>query len=177
MSENNAPSQTTDTTAAPNEGNGNGEASPQLLELQTQLKDKENKYLYLYADFENYKKRAVKERSDAQKFGWESVARDLLLVLDNLERGLQYAPAGTDANLLAGLQMTAKQFRETLERQGVQIISAVGQVFNPELHEAVGQEPSDQSSGTIIKEEQKGYTLHGRLLRAARVIISSGPQN
>lgn len=148
-----------------------------VAELEQQLKDKESRYVYLYADFENYKKRAVKERSDAQKFGWESVARDLLSVLDNLERGLAHAPQSTDASLMAGLNMVSKQFRETMERQGVQVIPSLKQVFNPELHEAIATENSDEKSGVIIREEQRGYTLHGRLLRAARVVISSGPKN
>lgn len=153
------------------------ETSSKLVELENELKNKESKYLYLYADFENYKKRAIKERSDAIKFGWENVARDLLSVLDNLERGLAHAAPGTDPNLIAGLNMVSKQFRESMERQGVQSIATDKQKFDPEFHEAVATENSDVASGHIIREEQKGYTLHGRLLRAAKVVISSGPKN
>ncbi|MCM0605077.1 MAG: nucleotide exchange factor GrpE [Xanthomonadaceae bacterium] len=167
MSENQTQSQSTETVAS--EGS-------KIAELELQLKERENKFLYLYADFENYKKRAVKERSDAQKFGWENVARDLLSVVDNLDRGLAHAPATTEANFMAGLNMVAKQFRETMERQGVQTIPSLKQIFNPELHEAIATEYSDEKSGLIIREEQKGYTLHGRLLRASRVVISSGPK-
>jgi molecular chaperone GrpE len=154
---------------APSNGHGS------TAELEAQLKEKDSKYLYLYAEFENYKKRAVKERSDAMKFGWESVARDLLQVTDNLERGLAHAPAGTDKNLMEGLNMTLNQFRSTLQKQGVQQIQTLGQPFNPEFHDAVGQEPSDKPAGTITQEQLKGYTLHGRLLRPASVIVSMGP--
>lgn len=151
------------------------DADKKIQELEAQLKEKDSKYLYLYAEFENYKKRAIKERSDAMKFGWENVARDLLEVTDNLERGLAHMPEGTDKNLAAGLNMTLSQFRSAMAKQGVAPIETVGQVFNPEFHDAVGQEPSDKPSGTITREQLKGYTLHGRLLRPASVVISTGP--
>ncbi len=145
-----------------------------IQQLEAQLKEKDNKYLYLYAEFENFKKRAVKERSDAIKFGWENVARELLQVADNLERGLAHMPEGTDKNLAEGLKMTLNQFRSAMQKQGVAPIESVGQPFNPELHDAVGQEPSDKPQGTITQEQLKGYTLHGRLLRPASVVVSSG---
>lgn len=146
-----------------------------IAALEEQVKEKESKYVYLYADFENFKKRAIKERSDLMKFGWESVARDLLQVSDNLERALQFAPETTDKNLLDGIKMVHGDFVGTLGRQGVTPIQSLNQTFDPNLHEAVGQEASDQPSGTIIREHAKGYTLHGRLLRPARVVISGGP--
>lgn len=151
------------------------EAAPQD-DLQAQLKEKEAKYVYLYAEFENYKKRAIKERSDLLKFGIENAARDLLQVVDNLERALAHAPAATDKNLIEGLKMVVSQFQATLQRQGITLLTAVGQAFDPNLHEAVGQEPSNSPAGTVVREELKGYTLHGRLLRPARVVISSGVQ-
>ena len=150
------------------------EKSPEMI-LTEKLAHSEEKYKYLYADFENYKKRAIKERQDAMKFGWENVAGEMLGVLDNLDRALQYAKPETDANLLSGLKMVAQQFITTLSKQGVAEIPSIDQPFNPELHEASGQIPSDKPAGTIIQELQKGYTLHGRLLRASRVMLSSGP--
>jgi molecular chaperone GrpE len=146
-----------------------------ILDLEVQLKEKDAKYLYLYAEFENYKKRAIKERSDAMKFGWENVARDLIEVMDNLERGLAHMPASTDKNLAAGLNMTLTQFRTAMQKQGVALVETVGKPFDPEFHEAIGQEPSEQPEGTIVREQLRGYTLHGRLLRPASVMISSGP--
>ena len=151
------------------------ELQKRTQELEAQSKEKENKYLYLYAEFENYKKRAVKERSDAMKFGWEGVARDLLQVADNLDRALSHIPSGTDKNLADGLNMILAQLRNTMQKQGVQTVDCLGKLFDPELHEAVGQEPSEKPSGTITQEQLKGYTLHGRLLRPANVIVSMGP--
>lgn len=149
-------------------------AEKRIAELEAQVKEKEAKYLYLYADFENFKKRAVKERSDLVKFGWESVARELLQVIDNLERAIHHMPPGTDKTLADGIQMVLNQFRAALAHQGVQTIETAAKPFDPNLHEAVGQESSDQPEGTVIQEHQKGYTLHGRLLRPARVIVSAG---
>jgi molecular chaperone GrpE len=145
-----------------------------IADLEAQVKEKEGKYLYLYAEFENAKKRAIKERSDLIKFGWENVARDLLQVVDNLDRAVEHIPAGTDANFAAGLKMIATQFKSAMQKQGVEEVSSIAKPFDPNLHEAVGQEPSEQPEGSISKELSKGYTLHGRLLRPARVVVSSG---
>jgi molecular chaperone GrpE len=152
-----------------------------IQELEAQLKEKEQKYVYLYADFENFKKRAVKERSDLLKFGWESAARSLLEVIDNLERALAHMPktpngseSAAHKTLEEGLKMVLNQFKAVLEKQGVQAVSTELQMFDPNLHEAVGQESSDKPHGQVLKEETKGYTIHGRLLRPARVIISGG---
>jgi molecular chaperone GrpE len=145
-----------------------------LAAAEARVTEEKNKYLYLYADFDNFKKRTVKERSDLLKFGWENVARDLLSVIDNLERAVEHMPANVDANLRTGIEMTLSQFRSTLERQGVTPITSDGSLFNPDLHEALGQEPSDAAAGTITKTLVKGYTLHGRLLRPSRVVVSTG---
>lgn len=148
-----------------------------IQELEAQVKEKEQKYVYLYADFENYKKRMVKERSDLIKFGWEAGARELLEVIDNLERALAHMPKTSEAShktLEDGIKMVLNQFRAVLEKQGVHPIKTEDQPFDPNLHEAVGQEPSDQPQGHIVREETKGYTLHGRLLRPSRVILSAG---
>jgi molecular chaperone GrpE len=149
------------------------ELEAQLAQLP-ELKEKEARYLYLYADFENFKKRAAKERTDLIKFGWEPVARDLLEVLDNLDRAVQHIPPGTDKNLTTGLQMVMQQFRATLEKQGVQKIEALGKPFDPNFHEAVASQPSDEPADQVIQEQQAGYTLHGRLLRPSQVVVSTG---
>jgi molecular chaperone GrpE len=149
-------------------------ASSEVEQLQAKLKEAEQKYIYLYADFENFKKRAIKERQETIKFGWENVASSLLEVLDNLDRALQFAKPDTDPGLMSGLKMVSQQFKATMEKQGIAEIKSIDQSFNPELHEGVGQIPSDKPEGTIVQEAQKGYTLHGRLLRPSRVLISSG---
>jgi molecular chaperone GrpE len=145
-----------------------------IAELEALVKEKESKYLYLYAEFENFKKRTVKERSDLLKYGWEGLAHELLEVLDNLERALSHLPPTTDKNVLGGLNMILSQFRTTLQKQGVQEIGSLHAPFDPNVHEAVAHEPSDKPEGTITAEHHRGYTLHGRLLRPARVTVSAG---
>jgi len=148
-----------------------GPSEPEALRNEAQ--EQRNKYMYLYAEFENYKKRVIRERSDLIKFGHESLARDLLQVSDNLERALAHSSGG-DA-LVTGIKMVHSQLVDTLSRFGVTSVSALGQKFDPQLHEAVGSEKTDDASkdGTVVQEHQKGYTLHGRLLRPARVVIAT----
>jgi molecular chaperone GrpE len=87
---------------------------------------------------------------------------------------MAHVPAETDKNLVVGLQMVIQQFKSTLQRNGAEEIQTLGKPFDPNMAEAVGQEPSDQPAGTVIQEHSKGYMLHGRLLRAARVVVSAG---
>jgi molecular chaperone GrpE len=175
MSENTQTAENIENTDEPTLASGEitKEKSAEAI-LTEKLAHADEKYKYLYADFENYKKRAIKERQDVMKFGAENTVTELLPVLDNLDRALQYAKAETDPNLMSGLKMVAQQFKAALEKQGVAEISTTDQAFNPELHEAVGQIPNEKAAGTIVQEQQKGYTIHGRLLRASRVLLSSG---
>ncbi len=155
-----------------------GDATPSpIAELEKKLKEAEQKHVYLYAEFENFKKRALREQQETIKFGWKNVAANLLEVLDNFERALTFAKPEGDPDLVSGLKMVSQQFKSVLEKQGVTEIQTADQAFNPELHEAVGQIPSEKAAGIIVQEQQKGYTLHGRLLRPSRVLISTGPTN
>jgi molecular chaperone GrpE len=171
--------QSTEKTSPANGASGAPEdaAEKKIQELEAQLKEKEQKYVYLYAEFENFKKRVVKERADLMKFGFENAARELLEVVDNLERALAHMPKTgehSQKTLEQGLHMVLNQFKAVLEKQGVTTIDAKEKDFDPNVHEAVGHEPSDQPEGKIVREESRGYILHGRLLRPARVVISSG---
>lgn len=159
---------------APTSDQPNLKLEQKITELAGQVKEKEDKYLYLYADFDNFKKRSARERLDLLKFGWEPLARDLLSVLDNLERAMAHVPENIDKNWLKGIDMVQGQLRAALEKQGIQFIVAQENPFDPNFHEAVGQEASKLPAGTIVREESRGYTLHGRLLRPSRVVISAG---
>ncbi len=165
-----APEQTAPESVVPE-----AQATP-VAELEKRLKDAEQKHIYLYAEFENFKKRAIREQQEAAKFGWKNTALDLLEILDNFERALLFAKPDADPALVDGIKMVSQQFKATLEKQGVAAIPTSGQAFNPDLHEAVGQLPNDLPAGTIVQEQQRGYTLHGRLLRPARVLLSAGPK-
>ncbi len=150
------------------------EAQKKIEELEVQLKDKDQKYLYLYAEFENFKKRSIKERSELIKYGTEPLAREILDVIDNLERAISHMPKDTDKTLGEGLHMVLNQFRAILQKQGIEHIKSVEQSFDPNFHEAISSEQSDHPEGTVVKEHMRGYTIHGRLLRPARVVVSGG---
>jgi len=145
----------------------------QLEEKTRQAAEYFDKWIRLQAELENYKKRIQKEKSDQMKFGNESLLRNLLPVLDNLERAIDHAKNGSAAEpLIAGVEITVKQFLNILEQFGVKPIPAAGEVFDPEKHEAVSQMESDLESNRVISEVQKGYFFHERLLRPAKVIVS-----
>ena len=131
--------------------------------------------LRLAADFENYRKRAQREMDDARKYGIERLLRDLLPVIDNLDRALQHAEGNTDP-VIEGVRMVAKQVREVLAIYGVLAFSSVGEPFDPERHEAVAQVQTDtHPPGSIMEEMLKGYKIHERLLRAAQVVVAAPP--
>jgi molecular chaperone GrpE len=151
------------------------ETAAKIAKLEEQVKAEQQKYVYLYADFDNYKKRVARERDDLLKYGFEKAARDVLQVADNLQRAVDHIPESTDKTLRSGVQMVLDQLNQTLQRHGVEAVASAGKPFDPNLQEAVGQQPSESPAGTVIQEHQKGYVLHGRLLRPARVVISAGP--
>jgi molecular chaperone GrpE len=155
--------------------NGQDEA-PQtnpIEDLEAKLKEEKNKYLYLYSDFENFRRRNERERIDFFKFGHERFLKDLVLILDNFERAIKQAKDLNEKSAVTqGIEMIHYQFLEALKNQGVSEIKAVGEKFDPGLHEAIGEEESDQESGIITKEHLKGYRLHDRLLRAAKVVVT-----
>lgn len=172
--ENLANSSTNGAAAQPSE-----EAAPKdpLTEAQEKIKDLDKKYLYLYSDFENFRRRAETERLNYIKFGHENFLRDQLQILDNFDRAIEQArgfkpekssPLG---QILMGLEMIHFQFLESLKSQGVTELKTSGEKFNPAFHEAIAEEEKpDAEAGTILKELGRGYLLHGRLLRPARVI-------
>lgn len=147
---------------------------PPAEDLASQNAALKDQLLRLAADFENFRKRMRREQDDLRRFAVEGVVRDLLPVLDNLERALQHG-AENDP-LVAGVRMVAKQFVDALATYGVRPFSSVGATFDPERHEAVSQAPAgDVSPGTVLEELVRGYLLHDRLLRPARVVIAQAP--
>ena len=156
------------------------ELSPEKLQAQLEEKTREasecfDNWLRLRAEFENFKKRMQKEKGDLVKFGNESLLKALLPVLDNLARAIDHGRnANENSPLLEGVEMTFKEFLNTLDRFGVKPVPAMGEVFDPEKHEALSQEESDQEANQIIAVVQNGYFYQDRLLRPAKVIVSKG---
>ncbi len=155
----------------------------QLLEAKAQeLKAQEDKYLRLAAEFENYKRLTQREQREAARFANENLLKELLPILDNLERAIQSgknttATAEISNGLLQGVELTLKQFLETVGRFGVRPLLSVGSPFDPACHQAVTRlESSTQPANTVVEEYQRGYVLHDRLLRAAMVAVTAPPE-
>ena len=138
------------------------------------LKDR---LLRLQADFDNYRKRMDREKKDWIAFAAEKLVLELLPVLDHFELGLaDSAKNGAPAPIQEGFQLVCNQFRAALEKAGVQAISAEGQAFDPNLHEAITHLPSDTvPEGQVSAQTRRGYKLGDKLLRPAQVVVSSGP--
>lgn len=141
---------------------------------EEELQISQDKYLRLAAEFENYKRRAQRDQSDSIRFGNESLLKNLLPIIDNLERAIQCAKdVGTSGPLLEGVELTHKQFLETVSKVGVRQLSTTGNSFDPAIHQAVTQVESENvEPNTVIEEFQKGYLLHDRILRPAMVSVA-----
>ncbi len=152
---------------------GPAESSDPLAELQAKAEENWDRYLRAAAELENVRKRASRDVENARKFALERFARDLLEVRDSLEMGIT---AGTDAGadaLLEGSSATLKQLSSTMAQYGVEEVDPLGEPFDPELHEAMTMQPSAEAEpGSVLTVFQKGYTLNGRLLRPARVVVA-----
>lgn len=151
-------------------------------ELETkerEAKDNYERFLRQTAELENFKKRTARERSDTIRYANESFVRDLLPVVDNLERALEHARGGGNGKpLLDGIEMVLKSFQDVLSRHGVTTISAKGRAFDPEKHEAIAQIETDQvDPNTVVEEHHKGYYLQDRLLRPALVSVAKRPDD
>lgn len=167
-------------------------ASDQTIEIESlrseiekksqQAKENYDKYVRLYAEFENYKKRMVKDHADFLKSANERLIKDILPVIDNLERAVEHAKEPSEGSkgelqdikgLIAGIELTVKQFKDILGSLGVEEVKSVGEPFDPTRHEAVSHVETDKyDNNIIINEFQKGYLLNNRILRPAMVSVA-----
>lgn len=152
-------------------------AAEEIEEWKKKFEEMKEKFAWVAADFDNYKKRALKEREDHLKFSQTSLLKEVLVVADNLERALAALPADdNDKGLLTlkqGVELTLRQFQTVLERHNVTKIKALGEKFNPRLHEVMFQEDTDKApDDTVLEELQSGYLHHDRVLRPALVKVA-----
>ena len=142
-----------------------------VAELQAEIADLRDRSIRTLADFENYRRRAERERDELKRYAQGDVLRDLLPVVDNLRRAL--AAGGTVDDLKTGVELTLRQFTALLEQRGIAEVPALGAPFDPAVHEAVARVDDDTvEAPTVIDELQRGYTLHGKLLRPALVRVA-----
>ncbi len=149
----------------------------ELAQAQDEAKGHHERYLRTLADMENLRKRTQREKEELSKYANENIIKEILPVIDNLERAVEHATTSesSDDGLLEGVQMTLVQFSQVIERFGVEAIDAQGQMFDPNLHQAMGQIESELPVNTVVQQMQKGYQLNGRLLRPAFVMIAKAP--
>ena len=146
-----------------------------LAGLQADLDRFRDLALRSQADFENYKKRAAREKEDAVKYANSSLLQRLVSILDNFELGLAAAKTeSSQSPIYSGMVLVQKQLNDLLEENGLHAIEAEGKKFDPNLHEAIAHEASDSPEETVIRQARRGYRFKDRLLRPARVIVSSG---
>jgi molecular chaperone GrpE len=153
------------------------ETMERLRETHERTKDAQERTLRAAADLENYRKRAQKEKEEVQRFGSEKLLKDLLPVLDNLDRALDAAAKSPDIDSFQkGVAMTRKSFEDALGRHGVKAFSAKGQPFDPRMHEAIQQvETVDVPAGHVAHEVVRGFFLNERLVRPAMVVVARAP--
>src|SRR5438876_8318166 len=155
---------------------GDADSDDAMAGLQTDLDRFRDLALRSQADFENYKKRAAREKEDAVKYANSSLLQRLVSILDNFELGLAAAKTESEQSpIYSGMILVQKQLNDLLEENGLQTIEAEGKKFDPNLHEAIAHEPSRFSEGTVVRQTRRGYRFKDRLLRPSSVVVSSGP--
>src|SRR5438128_9610914 len=155
---------------------GDADSDDAMAGLQADLDRFRDLALRSQADFENYKKRAAREKEEAVKYANSALLERLVTIIDNFELGLEAAKGeGDQSPIYSGMTLVLKQLNDLLSENGLQPIEAEGKKFDPNLHEAIAHEPSEFPEETVIRQTRRGYRFKDRLLRPARVIVSSGP--
>ncbi|TMA60078.1 MAG: nucleotide exchange factor GrpE [Deltaproteobacteria bacterium] len=173
-----------DATHRPGEGEAEARADDPpapsdaaLAAAQDEARQNHDRWLRAAADLENFKKRMARERTEAVRFANESFIRDLLPIVDNLERALEHArQGGNGKSIVEGLELVLKALVDVLERHGITKVEAAGVPFDPTHHEAVAHvETGDVEPNRVLEQHQPGYLLNERLLRPALVSVSKAP--
>ena len=147
---------------------------PELEQAQAKANENWDRYLRTAAELENVRKRAARDVENAHRFALERFSKQLLAVRDSLEMGLAAADSASVESLLQGSEATLKILGTTMQQFGIEEVDPAGEPFDPEFHEAISMQPSDDvEPGSVVTVVQKGYSLNGRLLRPAMVIVAS----
>ena len=163
--------------ANPEESPGGEEEEQAETTPEEQIAEWRERAIRSAADLENFRKRMEREKREARCYANQALLEELLPVLDNFQMGLQAASADSDSMIYRGMEMVKKQLDEFLVSQGVEGISAEGEIFDPAMHEAVSQEEcADSEEGMILRVIRRGYRMSDRLLRPANVVVARAPQ-
>lgn len=149
-------------------------SEPTLEDLQAKVDENWDRYVRAVAETDNVRKRAARDVERAHKYALEAFAKEMLAVRDSFELGIDAAETADAASLAEGNKATLKLLCATLDRFGVSEVDPIGEPFDPELHEAISMQPSnDAEPGSVLVVAQKGYALNGRLLRPAMVVVAA----
>ena len=151
------------------------ELEAKVAGLEKDKKDNWDRYLRAAADLENLRKRQKREIEDAKFDAKNKILKEMLPVVDNLERAIEHAGAAGTNPIVEGVQLVLRQFTTAFERLDVTAIDALNQPFDPNLHEAISQQESEQAPGTVVQVLQRGYKSGDRLLRPALVVVAKAP--
>jgi len=172
-----ASSGSTPSSVGPGADAAQSEEEDPMAGLQADLDRFRELALRSQADFENYKKRSAREKEEAIKYANSSLLERLVGIIDNFELGLAAAKEqSADSPIYSGMVLVQKQLSDLLAESGLQPVEAEGKTFDPNMHEAIAHEPSDQfPEEIVVRQTRRGYRLKDRLLRPAKVVVSSGP--
>ena len=143
--------------------------------LKNEIVQWNDKYLRLYSEFENYKRRAIRDRTELLKTAGVEIILSMLSVMDDFERALKSIGTIENSPFKEGIELIYNKFKTTLQQLGLQEMVSVGTVFNPDLYDAItnASAPSEEMKGKVIEEMQKGYYLNGKIIRHAKVIVGN----
>jgi molecular chaperone GrpE len=145
-----------------------------IAELEAKVSELNDKYLRLYSEFDNFRKRTVKEKSELIQAGGEDVFKSILPVIDDFERAIKSNSETSDVKAVNdGVSLIYNKLKSTLTQKGLEEMKALGEIFNPDIHEAITNipAPSDDMKGKVVDELEKGYSLNGKIIRFAKVVI------
>lgn len=152
------------------------QAEKRIAELEEQVAMQNDKFLRLYSEFDNFRKRTAREKVEILNTAGEDIIKNLLPVLDNFERAIKTNETATDLKSVnEGINLIAQMLRSSLQQRGLQVMVSIGEPFNTDLHEAITEipAPTPELKGKVVDEVEKGYTLNGKVIRFAKVVVGA----
>lgn len=152
------------------------ESEKRVAELEEQLAQLNDKFLRLYSEFDNFRKRTAREKVELLNTAGEDIIKNLLPIVDNFERAIRTNEKATDVKAInEGINLIAQMMKSSLQQRGLVAMNSIGEPFNTDLHEAITEipAPSPDMKGKVVDEVEKGYTLNGKVIRFAKVVVGS----
>lgn len=152
------------------------ESDKRIAELEEQVAQLNDKYLRIYSEFDNFRRRTAREKVELLNSAGEETIKALLPVLDNFERAMKTNETATDVKAVnEGITLIAQMLKSSLQQKGLQVITSIGEPFNTDVHEAITEipAPTPDMKGKVVDEVEKGYTLNGKVIRFAKVVVGA----